>query len=91
LSGWRPIALASVLKLLVLPALMSVVLGLLGVSGEAYAVALICAAVPTGSGAYVLARQMGGDAAMVANILTVQVIAAAVTIPIVLAVAGATG
>ena len=45
-------------------------------------------AVPTGSGAYVLARQMGGDAPMVANILTAQVIVAALTIPLVLTLAG---
>ena len=46
--------------------------------------ALLCGAVPTGSGAYVLARKMGGDAPMVANILTMQVIMAVVTIPAVL-------
>jgi malonate transporter and related proteins len=34
---------------------------------------------------------MGGDAPMVANILTVQVIAAALTIPAVLWLAGVTG
>ena len=41
-------------------------------------------AVPTGSGAYILARRMGADAALVANILTAQVICAVVTIPLVL-------
>jgi predicted permease len=41
--------------------------------------------VPTGSGAYVLAKQMGGDAPLIANILTAQVVCAAVTIPLILA------
>ena len=50
---------------------------------------LLCGAVPTGSGAYVLARKMGGDAPMVANMLTMQVIAAVVTIPFILWLAGA--
>lgn len=90
-SGWPPVAAAAVLKLLLMPVFMAAALALMGVSGDAYAVALICAAVPTGSGAYVLARQMGGDASMVANMLTLQVICAAVTIPLVLALAGATG
>jgi predicted permease len=85
---WPPVALAVVLKLLAMPALMAATLWLMGVHGEAFAVALLCGAVPTGSGAYVLARQMGGDAPMVANMLTVQVIAAAVTIPLVLWLAG---
>ncbi|MCA3555834.1 AEC family transporter [Aestuariivirga sp.] len=88
LTQWRPVALAVVLKLLGMPALMAGTLWLMGVDGEAFAVALLCGAVPTGSGAYVLARRMGGDAPMVANMLTMQVIAAAVTIPLVLWLAG---
>jgi malonate transporter and related proteins len=84
LSSLRPVAAATVLKLLAMPLLMAGTLTLMGVEGQAFAVAMLCAAVPTGSGAYVLARQMGGDAPMVANILTLQVIAAAVTIPLVL-------
>lgn len=88
---WPPVAAAVVLKLLAMPLLMAGTLWLMGVHGQAFAVALLCAAVPTGSGAYVLARQMGGDAPMVANMLTVQVIAAAVTIPIVLWFSGVAG
>ena len=91
ISGWPPVLAATVLKLLIMPVLMSSALLIMGVTGDAFAVALLCGAVPTGSGAYVLARQMGGDAPMVANILTLQVIAAAVTIPFVLWMAGATG
>lgn len=78
------VALATVLKLLVMPVLMYFTLKLFGVTGTPAAVAILCGAVPTGSGAYVLARLMGGDAPLVANILTAQVICAAVTIPLVL-------
>lgn len=91
ISDWPSIAAATFLKLLLMPLLMFVALWLFGVRGEAFSVALLCAAVPTGSGAYVLARQMGGDAPLVANILTLQVICAALTIPLVLALSGATG
>ena len=88
MSSWPPVAAAVVLKLLAMPLIMAGMLMLMGVEGQAFAVAMLCAAVPTGSGAYVLARQMGGDAPMVANMLTLQVIAAAVTIPVVLYLAG---
>lgn len=79
------VGVATVLKLLVLPVFMYLALRFFGVSGTPAAVAILCSAVPTGSGAYVLARQMGGDAPLVANILTAQVICGAVTIPLVLA------
>lgn len=86
-NNWLPIAAATLLKLLAMPALMAGALMVMGVKGEAFAVALLCAAVPTGSGSYVLARRMGGDAGMVANILTLQVIVSAITIPLVLSLA----
>jgi predicted permease len=79
------VALAVVLKLAVVPLLIFACLKALDVVGTPAAVALLCGAVPTGSGAYVLAKQMGGDAPLIANILTAQVIFAAVTIPLVLA------
>jgi len=91
MSAWPPLAAATILKLLAMPLMMAATLMLMGVTGDAFAVALLCGAVPTGSGAYVLARQMGGDAPMVANILTLQVVAAAITIPAVLYLAGVTG
>ena len=88
MAAKSPVAAAVLLKLLAMPALMALWLWVFGVTGTPAAVALLSAAVPTGSGAYVLARKMGGDAALVANILTAQVIAAALTIPLVLSLAG---
>jgi hypothetical protein len=85
ISSFAPVVAATALKLLVMPVFMALWLVVFGVSGEAAAVAMLCAAVPTGSGAYVLARRMGGDPALVANALTLQVIFAAITIPAVLA------
>jgi predicted permease len=81
-------AFATALKLAVMPLLVFLLTTLLGVSGTAQHVAVICAAVPTGSGAYVLARQMGGDAPLVASILTLQVIVAALTLPVITTLLG---
>lgn len=50
--------------------------------GVPLAVAIICAAVPTASFSYVLARKLGGDAPLMARILTIQIIAAALTLPL---------
>jgi malonate transporter len=83
-DGRAPLVLAVSLRLAVMPLLMVLCVKLIGVTGDAATVAILCGAVPTGSGAYVLARQMGGDAPLMATILTVQVAVAAVTLPLVL-------
>lgn len=84
-----PALLALVLKLVGMPAL-AIGLGLaFGLSGMNLAVVATCASVPTASNAYVLARQMGGDAPLFAQILTLQTIAAALTMPIAIALATA--
>jgi malonate transporter len=43
-----------------------------------------CASVPASSNSYVLARQMGGNAPLMAQILTFETALAAITMPIVL-------
>jgi hypothetical protein len=52
-----------------------------GIEGMPRTVAVIAGAVPTASSSYVLARQMGGDAPLMANLITIQVIAAIITLP----------
>jgi malonate transporter and related proteins len=56
-----------------------------GLSGNSLAIVAICAAVPTSPSAYVLARQMNGDAPLLAQIITLQTILAAITMPIAIA------
>ena len=74
--------ISSVLKLVAMPT-FAVTLGLLfGASGIPLAVIACCASVPTAFNAYVLARLMGGDTELLAEILTVQTILAAVTMPL---------
>ena len=81
-SGAR-VAAATVLKLAGLPLLTAAFCWLLGVDGLAWSVAMIFNALPSATSSYILARQMGGAPALVANILTVQALAAAVTLPLV--------
>lgn len=73
---------AVALKLLGLPLLTAGSCWLLDVHGLAWTVAMLFNALPTATSAYILARQMGGAPALVANILTVQTLAAAVTLPL---------
>jgi len=80
-------ALGVVFKLVLMPAIALVLAVWFGLSGESLAIVAICSAVPTSSSAYVLARQMGGDAPLLAQIITLQTILAAITMPIAIALA----
>ncbi|MGB8402359.1 AEC family transporter [Bradyrhizobium sp.] len=76
---------AVVLKLILMPALAVALSLWFGLSGSNLAIVAACSAVPASSSAYVLARQMGGDAPLLAQIITLQTILAAVTMPIAIA------
>jgi malonate transporter len=84
---FRPqaVALLSVgLKLIVMPA-MAIALGVLfGLNREGLIIVACCTAIPTSPQSYVLARQMNGDAPLIAQIITLQTVFAAVTMPIML-------
>ncbi len=72
-------------KLVLMPVLAIGLALWFGLSGQSLAIIAICAAVPTSPSAYVMARQMGGDAPLLAQIITLQTILAAVTMPIAIA------
>jgi len=76
--------LSCALKLVVMPAIAITIGAALGLSGTNLSVVACCASVPASSNSYVLARQMGGDAPLMAQILTFQTALAAVTMPVVL-------
>ena len=85
---FRPSLAASVavfLKLVLMPVIAVALALWFGLSGSNLAIVAACAAVPASSSAYVLARQMGGDAPLLAQIITLQTILAAVTMPIAIA------
>ncbi|HLL27327.1 MAG TPA: AEC family transporter [Xanthobacteraceae bacterium] len=75
------------LKLLVMPAIAIGIGIVLGLSGEALAVVAIASSVPSAPNSYVLARQLGGDAPLLARILTFETLIALATIPLALALA----
>lgn len=80
-----PALLTCALKLIVMPA-FAIGLGIaFKLTGPNLAIVACCASVPTASSAYVLARQMGGDAPLVAEILTLQTALAVITMPIIIA------
>jgi predicted permease len=86
-SGSRPapaLWLSTVLKLVLMPTMALTLALALGVRGTELAVVAICSAVPTASNAYILARQLGGDAPLMAQIITVQTLLSALTLPLAL-------
>lgn len=79
-----PVIAASVLKLAVMPLFLAATAVAVGMKGPAATAALICAAVPGAPSSFILARQMGGDAPLMAGITTVQTVAALLTMPLML-------
>ena len=86
---WRPqaaVIATVVLKLAVMPAI-AIGLGCwIGLTGAPLTVVAIASSVPSAPGAYILARQMGGDAPLYARILTLQTVIAFLTMPAALAI-----
>ncbi|CAI8901125.1 transporter [Pseudomonas soli] len=80
----RPVLAASLFKFLIMPVATWGLCRLLGLGGQAAVVAVLFQALPTASSSYVMARQMGGNAPLMATIIALQTIAAAATLPLVL-------
>jgi len=74
--------LVAALKLGIVP-LLTLVLGrLFGLEGMPLAVVVLIMGMPTATTAYVMARVMGGDARLMAAIITLQHVAALVSVPL---------
>lgn len=84
LEALRPLALlaTSTLKLAVLPAATWLCCRLLGTAPEITLAACFYAALPCAPNAYIMARQMGGDAELMASLITLQTVLAALTLPL---------
>lgn len=76
-----PIAFTTTLRLIAMPLLMAGWCWVFGVDGVARMVAILCGAVPGATASYVLARQLGGDAPLMASLITASTLAAMVTMP----------
>jgi malonate transporter len=89
-TGWRNLATVgtgTAVKLLIMPLFLAGAAWLFGVRGGDLAIIALCGAGPSAMNGYVVARQMGGDAPLFAQIVTAQTAASFLTIPLVLAVA----
>ncbi|HZD25998.1 MAG TPA: AEC family transporter, partial [Alphaproteobacteria bacterium] len=75
------VALACGLRLLAMPALMLATTALFGVEGMTRTCVLIYAVVPAPPGAYILARQLGGNDRLMAAIIAASTLAAILTVP----------
>ncbi|WP_111414937.1 AEC family transporter [Billgrantia lactosivorans] len=84
----RGVWAANLVKLVLMPALVFGVALLLGLDAVSRDVALLFAALPTATSAYILARQLGGDAELMAALITGQTLLAMLTLPAWLHLAG---
>ena len=74
----------SALRLIAMPALGAGVAAIFGLDGVEALVLVVFMAIPTAPTAYVLTRQMGGDGTLMAGLVTLQTLAAVLTIPLML-------
>lgn len=87
-SSGRVLYVSSAIKLLLFPLLAWGVAYGFQLSGLASQVLIIFSAMPTATSAYILARQLGGDAPLMAAIITAQTLFAMLTLPLVLSLLG---
>jgi len=81
--------LSSALKLIVTPLIVVALAWIVGLHGVDRDIALLFAALPTATSAYILARQLGGDAELMAAVITGQTLLAMATLPLLLHAVGA--
>jgi malonate transporter len=74
--------LVGIQKLLLVPAVTLGLARLFGLAPEPAAIATLTMAMPTASTAYVMARAMGGDARLMAAMITLQHLVAVATLPL---------
>ena len=75
---------SSTLRLFGMPLFGFFIARSMDIEGITLGIVILSTAVPTASGAYILARQMGGDAVLMAEILTYQTLISMLTLPLAL-------
>lgn len=73
----------SLVRLLGLPLIAVGGALLVGITGTPLAIVVISASVPTATSSYILARQLGGDAPLAANLIAMQTVLSLVTMPLI--------
>ncbi|MFS4437987.1 AEC family transporter [Paracoccaceae bacterium GXU_MW_L88] len=84
----RALAASGVARLLLMPCLAFLVGRLFGLSGTEALVLIVFSAIPTAPTSYVLTKQLSGDGAFMAGIITAQTLLAVLTLPLILMVFG---
>ncbi|MDX1757156.1 MAG: AEC family transporter [Marinobacter sp.] len=79
-----PFLVASTAKLLLFPLMTAGLALALGLDGLLVQVGILLTALPTATSSYILARQLGGDAPLMAGIISGQTLLAMVTMPLML-------
>jgi predicted permease len=87
-AGSTALAVSTLLKLIVSPALAWLGCRALNLDPLSTSVAVLFAALPPAPSAYILTRRLGGDHGLMANIITVHTVAAAITLPVILSLLG---
>ena len=78
----QPLLVATIGRLVLVPAMAFGLACLLGLSGHAAIITVLFLALPTASSCYILARQLGGDAPLAAAVVATQTTAAMITLPL---------
>jgi predicted permease len=81
-ASQQMVAFIMATRLVGMPVLVLFLCWLTGLSGIARTVTVISASVPTAATAYTMARKMGGDAELMAQLVTFQSVASAITLPL---------
>ncbi len=75
----RIVAATCALKLIALPAAFQALATVLALDGQALLVGIVCASVPAATSSYIMTAQLGGDANLMARLITVTTLAAIAT------------
>jgi len=78
------LAWTAIFKLFAMPLVTAAVCHVMNVDGLYAKIALLFASLPSASTAYILSRQLGGDAPLMASIITTTTLLAAATMPVIL-------
>ncbi|MGL1920163.1 MAG: AEC family transporter [Hyphomicrobiales bacterium] len=79
-----PVLISTMLKLALMPLLMFFFGTYFEISGMSLTIAILCGAAPTAGASYILARKMGADSKLMANIISIQTLFSIITIPAIL-------
>jgi len=79
----KTVGLTTATKLIALPGVTFLTCHWFGVSGLSLTISVLYAALPVSATSYVLARQMGGDTALLAATITATTVAAMITMPLI--------